>query len=94
MCPGVPDGSAFDENGALWIAFHHGGCVARFDPYGDLQARIDFPTPTVTSLCFGSRSSHDLFVVTDDESDSADPTGCIYRLDVGVAGAPVYPARV
>jgi len=92
--PGVPDGAAFDENGSLWIAFHHGGCVAQFDPSGRLQTRIEIPTPTVTSLCFGSRSSHELFVVTDDESDSSDPIGCIYRLDVGVAGAPVYPAQV
>ncbi|MCU1346712.1 MAG: hypothetical protein JWL70_2978 [Acidimicrobiia bacterium] len=92
--PGRPDGACVDENGDLWIAFHHGGCVGRFTPEGQLRDRIEFPTPTVTSLCFGKPGSHDLYVVTDDETDSADPQGCIYRLDVGVGGAPVHPARV
>ncbi|HVV31361.1 MAG TPA: SMP-30/gluconolactonase/LRE family protein [Mycobacteriales bacterium] len=92
--PGVPDGCAFDETGALWIAFHHGGCVARFDRHGTLLDRIDFPTPTVTSLCFGPPPTHELYVVTDDETDSPEPRGCIYQLDVGVGGAPVYAATV
>jgi xylono-1,5-lactonase len=92
--PGMPDGMAVDDEGQLWIAFHHGGCVGRFRADGALTSRIDIPTPTVTSLCFGPPGTHDLFVVTDDESDSAEPQGCIYRLDVGVGGGPVHAARV
>jgi len=34
MCPGVPDGSAFDENGALWIAFHLAKQRAVFTNFG------------------------------------------------------------
>jgi sugar lactone lactonase YvrE len=94
MLPGHPDGCAVAADGSLWIAFHHGGCVGRFDHDGKLLDRIEFPTPTVTSLCFGAAESHELFVVTDDDTDSTEPQGCIYRLDVGVAGAPVHPARL
>jgi gluconolactonase len=92
--PGAPDGSAVDANGDIWIAFHHGGCVGHYDADGRLVDRIECPTPTVTSLCFGPAGSGSLFVVTDDETDSADPPGCIYQLDVGVDGAPVHAARL
>jgi sugar lactone lactonase YvrE len=94
MLPGVPDGAAVDEHGDLWIAFHHGGCVGRFHADGRFVDSIEFPTPTVTSLCFGAPGSGHLYVVTDDESESNDPKGGIYRLDVGVSGAPVHAARV
>lgn len=97
--PGSPDGCAVDEHGNLWIAFHHGGCVAWFSPDGAVLGRIDFPTPTVTSVCFGPAGSGILYVVTDDEVTAASgastpPNGSIYRLDVGVSGARVHAARV
>jgi xylono-1,5-lactonase len=92
--PGHPDGAAADVEGQIWIAFHHGGCVGRFDPAGHLTRRIDMPTPTVTSVCFGALGSQELFIVTDDESDGPDPRGSIYRVDVGIDGSPVYGAAV
>jgi gluconolactonase len=97
--PGSPDGCAVDEHGDLWIAFHHGGCVASFSPEGAVLRRIDFTTPTVTSVCFGPAGSGTLYVVSDDETNvgpdaATPPNGSIYRVDVGVSGAEVHPARV
>jgi gluconolactonase len=92
--PGSPDGMAVDADGALWVAFHHGGCVVRFAPDGAELERIAVPTPGVTSVCFAAPPSTLLYVVTDSEDQAGPATGAILRVDVGVPGAPVPPATI
>jgi xylono-1,5-lactonase len=92
--PGSPDGVAVDEHGMIWIAFHGSGGIACISPTGDVLERIEVPTPTPTSVCFGPPSSGLLFVTTSDEHDDQERGACIYRVEVEVNGARVYEARV
>jgi D-xylonolactonase len=92
--PGSPDGIAIDENGMIWIAFYGSGSVGCISPSGEVIVRLEIPTSSPTSLCFGPRSSRALFVVTDDENDNLKLGACVYRVDVDVDGAPVHHARV
>ena len=60
-----PDGMAIDEEGNLWIAFCHGGCVSCFDPStGNELHRIPIPCLETTACAFGGPDLADLFVTT------------------------------
>lgn len=87
---GTPDGMAVDENGALWVALVTGG-VGRFTPDGVLDRRIEPPSSFVTSVCLHGR---DLYITTADNTDDAGLRGCVFRIEVDVAGVPVHPARI
>lgn len=92
--PGAPDGMAFDAQGLLWVASANAGCIARLTPDGEIDRVVDIPAQTVTSLCFGDDDDRDVYVVTADNTESPERGGTIFRIPVGVAGAPVHPARV
>jgi xylono-1,5-lactonase len=92
--PGSPDGVAVDEDGMIWIAFHGSGGIACISPRGEVLERMELPTPTPTSVCFGPPSSGVLFVTTSDEHDDLERGACIYRVEVEVNGARVHEARV
>jgi xylono-1,5-lactonase len=92
--PGAPDGMAFDAQGLLWVASARAGCVARMTPDGEIDRVVDVPAQTVTSVCFAAEGEHDLYVVTADNTDEPDRRGTIFRLSVGVGGAPVHRARI
>lgn len=84
---GSPDGMTIDEEGMLWIAFCHGGCVRRLDPRdGRELARIGFPARETTSVAFGGRERRDLFITTG--RPASDPEPLSGRLFV-VRGMPV-----
>ena len=60
-----PDGMCMDQDGSLWIAFCHGGCVCCFDPAtGDEIRRIALPCLETTSCAFGGDDFSDLYVTT------------------------------
>lgn len=60
-----PDGMCIDEQGNLWIAFCHGGCVCCFDPEtGDELHRLALPCLETTSCTFGGPDFSDLYVTT------------------------------
>lgn len=60
-----PDGMTIDSEGKLWVAFCHGGCVARFDPAtGEELQRVEIPALETTSCAFGGEGLADLFVTT------------------------------
>ena len=92
--PGAPDGMAIDAQGLVWVASARAGCVARLTPDGEIDRVVDVPAQTVTSLCFAGPEEHDLFVVTADNTDEPERRGSIFRIDAGVAGAPVPPVRI
>ena len=92
--PGAPDGMAFDAQGLFWVASASAGCVARLTPDGEIDRVVDVPARTVTSVCFATEGAHDLYVVTADNTDEPERLGTIFRIDAGVGGAPVHPARI
>ena len=92
--PGAPDGMAFDAQGLLWVASARAGCVARMTPDGEIDRVLDIPAQTVTSVCFAPDGEPDLFVVTADNTEEPERRGSIFRIDAGVGGAPVHPARI
>lgn len=59
-----PDGMSVDEEGCLWIAMCHAGCVVRFSPEGEVLRQIDLPCREVTSCAFGGENLDQLYVTT------------------------------
>jgi sugar lactone lactonase YvrE len=60
-----PDGMTIDDQGHLWIAFCHGGCVSCFDAAnGNELHRIALPCLETTACAFGGPDLTDLFVTT------------------------------
>jgi sugar lactone lactonase YvrE len=91
---GMPDGLIVAQDGSVWVAVVHAGVVVRYASNGTEIHRIPFPTPMVTSLCFGGGDNKTLYVVSGAEGAIDGLGGCIYRLRVDVAGVKRYPARV
>lgn len=90
----LPDGMAVDQEGQLWVAVAHGGCVVTYSPSGQEVSRVELPTPMVTSLCFGGDDLRTLYVTSGPDQDATTEGGGIYRLHVEVPGLPVAPARI
>ena len=61
---GLPDGMTVDRDGYLWVAIAGAGQVRRYSPDGALLARVDVPTPTVTSCAFGGEGGAELFITS------------------------------
>ena len=91
---GIPDGLVLSEDGNLWVAVAHGGCVLVFNPDGTRRERIELPIPMVTSLCFGGSGLRHLYIVTGSAGTASDRGGAVFRLTVDVPGLPIAPARV
>jgi gluconolactonase len=92
--PGAPDGMAFDAQGLLWVASASAGCVVRLTPDGEIDRVVDVPAQTVTSVCFAGDGEHELYVTSADNTDEPERRGTIFRIDAGVGGAPIHPARI
>ena len=91
---GIPDGLAVAQDGSVWVANAHGGCVSVFEANGTLREEIAVPLPMVTSVCFGGDDLRDLYIVTGSRGGPSDNCGSIYKLPVDVPGLPLAPARV
>lgn len=60
-----PDGMCLDDEGNLWIAFCHGGCVVCFDPETGQELRVvEVPCLETTACTFGGQDLEDLYVTT------------------------------
>ena len=91
---GMPDGLAVASDGSVWVAAVHAGMVRGFDAAGVEISRVAFPTPMITSLCFGGDDYRDLFVVSGSEGAGRHDAGSVFRLRSPVAGMPRPLARV
>ncbi len=90
----IPDGICVDEAGCIWVAVYGGRCVTRYTPEGKIDRTIDVPAKAVTSVCFGNKERHDLYIVTADNTEDPSRKGTIFRTRVETAGLAVAPARV
>ena len=92
---GVPDGLVVSEDGRVWVALAGGGHgVAVFEPGGRETEMIKIPQPMCTSVCFGGENMESLFIVSGSDGSNSKTAGAIYKIDVGVAGCPVIPAKI
>jgi sugar lactone lactonase YvrE len=99
--PGVPDGSAIDEEGYLWNARWDGGCVVRISPDGDLDRVVELPVQRPTSCAFGGENMKTLYITSAASGSSAPPdradlSGAVFSIEVDVAGSrvPAYEGPV
>lgn len=73
---GSPDGMTIDAEDHLWIAFCHGGRVARFNPEtGEEVETIPLPAHETTSCTFGGEGLRDLYVTTGTAKDRDEEFG-------------------
>jgi gluconolactonase len=88
------DGLVVSEDGAVWVALASSGCVAVYEPNGDLRERIEIPLPMCTSVCFGGDDLKDLYIVTGSNGVEGDRRGTVFCHRTNVAGLEVPLAKV
>jgi sugar lactone lactonase YvrE len=93
--PGLPDGSAIDEEGYLWNCRFFGGCILRFSPSGKLDRVVEMPVSNITNCAFGGPSLDTLFVTTASlhAKDGEDHAGGLFEIPVDVRGLPTARFR-
>jgi gluconolactonase len=84
--PPGPDGMAFDIEGNLYVAHYSGRGVVVFDPAGQSVGKIEVPGRNPTNVAFGGEDGR-ILVITEVE------TGSLYRVQMDVAGQPLYDGR-
>lgn len=88
-----PDGMTIDAEDKLWVAFCHGGCVARLDPAtGQCLTKVDLPAVETTACAFGGPNLERLFVTTGLKKGGGEPDGGkVFVIDgLGVQGVPAF----
>ena len=91
---GAPDGLCVDAEGGVWVTAYGAASIMRFTPDGALDLEIDIPAKKVTSLCFGGSDGQTLYITTADNQLDKALGGCIFKLDVSVAGLPPVMAQI
>ncbi|PYT82269.1 MAG: gluconolaconase [Acidobacteria bacterium] len=90
VTPGLPDGSAMDDQGFLWNCRFHGSCILRFSPAGRLDKVVEMPVSNITNCVFGGPRLDRLFVTTASLFAKGDEryAGGVFEVMVGVRGLP------
>ena len=97
---GRPDGAAVDAEGCYWSAQYEGGRLLRISPAGEVVQVIETPALCPTMPCFGGPDLKTLFVTTarhgrsEAELAQYPGSGCVWAMQVAVAGLPVNACRV
>lgn len=94
---GIPDGMTVDAAGYVWSARWDGSSLVRYGPDGLLERRIWLPARKVSSVAFGGDDCTDMYITTaggQDKAAEGPGAGCLYRLNVGIAGKPEHLSRV
>ena len=94
---GLPDGSCLDAEGYLWNCRVGGGsCLVRYAPDGQVDRVVELPCSWPTSCTFGGDHLDRLFVtsarftMTPQHLARHPQEGCLWMVDVGVAGRPCH----
>lgn len=90
---GMPDGSAVDADGLVWMSIFEGAKVAAFRPDGGLERVVDMPVRLISSVTFGGPQLDRLYVTTIDPTQFGRPeeegSGYVYVVDgLGTRGTP------
>ena len=94
--PGLPDGSAVDEEGFVWNAVWGGSVVLRIDPDGVVERELRLPVTNPTCVAFGGDDLDILFVTTarfglSEAALAREPlAGCLLACRPGVRGRPEH----
>jgi len=94
---GLPDGICSDHDGGIWVALWGGAAVVRFTAEGELDARINFTVPNITSCAFGGPRGDTLFVTSAsvdmgaDHLSRHDEAGGLFLVDTGFTGPAATP---
>lgn len=64
LTPGVPDGSAMDEEGCLWNCRFSGSCILRISPTGKILEEIKMPVTNISNCVFGGSDLQTLYITT------------------------------
>ena len=94
---GIPDGMTVDADGYVWSARWDGSSLVRYSPSGEQVRRIWFPARKVSSVAFGGADYTDMYITTaggQDKTAEGPGAGCLYRLNLGIAGKPEYLSRI
>lgn len=94
---GFPDGMTVDAEDHVWSARWDGSCLVRYNPAGEIVARVEFPARKVSSVVFGGEDYRDAYVTTAGGGERATEgagAGALFRV-VGVGqGRPEFSSRV
>jgi sugar lactone lactonase YvrE len=90
---GVPDGSAVDVDGVVWVSIFQAGKVAAYRPDGKLERVVDLPVKLISSVAWGGADLDRLYVTTIDPGQFGWPeeegSGYVYVVDgLGTRGVP------
>ena len=93
LAPGVPDGSAMDEEGCLWNCRFAGSCILHISPAGKVLQKIKMPVSNITNCAFGGSELQTLYVTTASLHAGAGEllAGSLFAIHTEVRGLP--PAR-
>ena len=88
--PGLPDGSAMDEEGFIWNCRWGGKCILRISPAGEVVEKIAMPVSNITHCAFGGDDGRTLFVTTASMGAEQEETaGCLFAIQVPVRGTEI-----
>lgn len=90
---GVPDGSAVDADGVVWVSVFQAGKVAAYRPEGGLERVVDLPAKLISSVAWGGDGLDRLYVTTIDPAAfgwaAEAGGGHVYVVDgLGTRGVP------
>ena len=86
-----PDGMCLDAKGNLYVAHYGMGQVQVLNPTGRLLRSYQVGNQLTSNVAFGGPKHDQLFITGAIHSDGK--PGAVYRLDLGVAGLVILPAR-
>jgi len=66
---GLPDGSAVDRDGTVWMSVFEAGKVAAYASDGDLLRTVDLPARLISSVAFGGPELDRLYLTTIDPTE-------------------------
>ncbi len=90
---GVPDGSAVDADGVVWVSIFQAGKIAAYRSDGKLERVIDLPAKLISSVAWGGAQLDQLYVTTIDPTQFGWPaeegSGYVYVVEgLGSRGVP------
>lgn len=90
---GVPDGSAVDADGVVWVSIFQAGKIAAYRPDGRLERVVDMPVKLISSVAWGGEKLDQLYVTTIDPVQfgwaAEEGAGHVYVVDgLGSRGVP------